>query len=354
LDITTKLDRVNNTPWHEIVPDNGLQELFETNDRPKHYIGLELSGFLHLGSLLSTGFKINDFIKADVDCTVFLADWHTLINDKLGGDKQKISMVTKYYKKAFEIVCPGVHVVLGSELYKKLGNDYWANLIQFTKYTSLARIKKTLTIMGRSEDDQKIDLAKMLYPPMQAIDIRSLDVDIAHAGIDQRKIHMLVRDIFPKLKWKVPVSMHHRILPSLTQSRTVENGMINDKLTKMSKSNPKSGIFMNDNDQEIIKKINKSWCEPEKVYDTPLIDIVEQVIFHEFKEITIETYKDSDKDLLYKNFKEFLHDAELGKIHPGDLKQAISKYLIKIISPIRNELNLDPDLENIIRKSVTL
>jgi tyrosyl-tRNA synthetase len=354
LDITAKLDHVNNTPWHEIVPDNGLQELFETNDRPKHYIGLELSGFLHLGSLLSTGFKINDFIKADVDCTVFLADWHTLINDKLGGDEQKISMVTKYYKKAFEIVCPGVHVVLGSELYKKLGNDYWANLIQFTKYTSLARIKKTLTIMGRSEDDQKIDLAKMLYPPMQAIDIRSLDVDIAHAGIDQRKIHMLVRDIFPKLKWKVPVSMHHRILPSLTQSRTVESGMINDKLTKMSKSNPKSGIFMNDNDQEIVKKINKAWCEPEKVYDTPLIDIIEQIIFHEFKEITIETYKDSDKDLSYKNFKEFLHDVELGKIHPGDLKQAVSKYLIKIISPIRNELNLDPNLESVIRKSVTL
>lgn len=354
MDIATKLDHVNNTPWHEIVPDNGLQELFESNDRPKHYIGLELSGFLHLGSLLSTGFKINDFIKADVDCTVFLADWHTLINDKLGGDEQKISMVTKYYKKAFEIVCPGVHVVLGSELYEKLGNDYWANLIQFTKHTSLARIKKTLTIMGRSEDDQKIDLAKMLYPPMQAIDIKSLDVDIAHAGIDQRKIHMLVRDIFPKLKWKVPVSIHHRILPSLTQSRTVESGVINGKLTKMSKSNPKSGIFMNDNDQEIIKKINKSWCEPEKVYDTPIIDIVEQIIFHEFKEITIETYKDSDKDLSYKNFKEFLHDVELGKIHPGDLKQSVSKYLIKIISPIRNELNLDPNLENIIRKSVTL
>ena len=348
------MEYVNNTPWHEIVPENGLQELFETNDKPKHYIGLELSGFLHLGSLLSTGFKINDFIKADVDCTVFLADWHTLINDKLGGDKQKISTVTKYYKKAFEIVCPGVHVVLGSELYEKLGNDYWADLIQFTKHTSLARIKKTLTIMGRSEEEQKIDLAKMLYPPMQAIDIKSLDVDIAHAGIDQRKIHMLVRDIFPKLKWKVPVSIHHRILPSLVQSRTIEDGASIDKLTKMSKSNPKSGIFMNDSDREIIKKINKSWCEPEKVYDTPLIDIVEQIIFHEFNEITIETYKDIDKDLSYKNYKEFFHDVELGKIHPGDLKQAVSKYLIKIISPIRNELNLNPNLENIIRESVKL
>ena len=144
-----ELDYVNNTPWHEIVPENGLQELFETNDRPKHYIGLELSGFLHLGSLLSTGFKINDFIKADVDCTVFLADWHTLINDKLGGDEQKISMVTKYYKKAFEIVCPGVHVVLGSELYEKLGNELLGRFNSIYKIYFIGKNKKNINHYGK-------------------------------------------------------------------------------------------------------------------------------------------------------------------------------------------------------------
>ena len=33
---------------------------------------------------------------------------------------------------------------------------------------------RTLTIMGRSENEAKIDLAKLLYPPMQAVDIHSL------------------------------------------------------------------------------------------------------------------------------------------------------------------------------------
>ena len=69
--------------------------------------------------------------------------------------------------------------------------------------------------MGRSEDE-KIDLAKLLYPPMQAVDIHSLDLDIVHAGMDQRKIHMLVREIFPKMKWKVPVAVHHGLLPGLS------------------------------------------------------------------------------------------------------------------------------------------
>ena len=55
---------------------------------------------------------------------------------------------------------------------------------------------------------------------MQAVDIHSLEVDIAHAGMDQRKIHMLVREIFPKMKWKVPVAVHHKLLPAYPSLQT--------------------------------------------------------------------------------------------------------------------------------------
>ena len=90
MDVTEKVDLIAKPPTEEIVTKDELLELLKTNSKPKHYIGLEISGFLHLGSLLSTGFKINDFIKAGVNCTVFLADWHTLLNDKLGGDFENI------------------------------------------------------------------------------------------------------------------------------------------------------------------------------------------------------------------------------------------------------------------------
>ena len=43
---------------------------FASNQRPKHYIGLEISGFLHLGSLVST-YKINDFADAGMDQVPF-------------------------------------------------------------------------------------------------------------------------------------------------------------------------------------------------------------------------------------------------------------------------------------------
>ena len=64
---------------------------------------------------------------------------------------------------------------------------------------TLARTMRSLTIMGRSETEKNLDLSQMLYPPMQSVDIKALDLDIVHAGMDQRKIHMLVRECFQSL-----------------------------------------------------------------------------------------------------------------------------------------------------------
>ncbi len=288
-------------------------------------------------------------MEAGVECTVFLADWHTFINDKLGGSWENISKVSKYYEKAFKEVCPGVNVVLGSKLIQE-NKEYWSDFVKFTKHTSLKRVQRTLTIMGRSENEEKIDLAKLLYPPMQAIDIHTLDVDIAHAGMDQRKAHMLVRDVFPKLGWKVPVSVHHKILPSLSKSRTKQETDSADVSTKMSKSDPKSGIFINDTDEDIEAKIRKSWCEQGNVIDSPLIDIVESIILPKLESIKVEMNNEHQTE--YNSFYEFQNDVLKNKIHPADLKNAVADSLIEIVSPLREKLQLDVEIENIIRKSV--
>ena len=349
MDEISKARLIERDSWQETVPKDGLVDLFKENSHPKHYVGIEISGFLHLGSLLSTGYKIKDFMEAGVECTVFLADWHTFINDKLGGSWENISKVSKYYEEAFKEVCPGVNVVLGSKLIQE-NKEYWSDFVKFTKHTSLKRVQRTLTIMGRSENEEKIDLAKLLYPPMQAIDIHTLDVDIAHAGMDQRKAHMLVRDVFPKLGWKVPVSVHHKILPSLSKSRTKQETDSGDVSTKMSKSDPKSGIFINDTDEDIEAKIRKSWCEQGNVIDSPLIDIVESIILPKLESIKVEMNNEHQTE--YNSFYEFQNDVLKNKIHPADLKNAVADSLIEIVSPLREKLQLDVEIENIIRKSV--
>jgi tyrosyl-tRNA synthetase len=344
MDVTQKVELVLRPPTEEIVTKEELITLFETNSKPRHYIGLEISGFLHLGSLISTGFKINDFLKAGVQCNVFLADWHTLINDKLGGNWDTISKVSKYYEKAFKTVCPGVQIIRGTDLYDSK-KEYWKDLIQFTKHMSLARTMRTLTIMGRSENEEKIDLSKLLYPPMQAVDIHSIDVDIAHAGMDQRKIHMLVREIFPKMKWKVPVAVHHSLLPGLTEPVSSD-----DTGTKMSKSKPTSGIFIHDSDEEISSKIKKGWCEAGNI-NNPILQMAKHIVFHEFSEITVERPEKFGGNVTYTNHSELEADFGAGKLHPSDLKQMVANYMVKIIAPIRDKLVLDKELYDAIKNS---
>ncbi len=369
MDIAQKVELISRPPTEEIVTKEELTNLFEINSKPKHYIGLEISGFLHLGSLISTGFKINDFIKAGVQCNVFLADWHTIINEKLEGNWDTISKVSNYYEKAFKLVCPGIKIIKGTELYDSY-KEYWKDFVQFTKHMSLARTMRTLTIMGRSESEEKIDLSKLLYPPMQAVDIHTIDVDIAHAGMDQRKIHMLVREIFPKMKWKVPVAVHHSLLPGLsepvveddagtkmrksepssggfTSSGFTDSGFV----TKMSKSKPGSGVFIHDSDDEIRSKIKKGWCEAGNL-NNPILQIARHIIFHEFSEISVERPEKFGGNVTYASYAQLESDFGGTKLHPSDLKQTVANYLVKIIAPIRDKIALDEELYNTIKNSI--
>jgi len=338
MDVDERLAFIMREPTEEVVIADELHALLEKKAHPKHYIGLEISGVLHLGSLVLTGFKINDFIKAGINTTVFLADWHTYINDKLGGDWDRINKVSQYYAEAFRFFCPGVNIVLGSDLYKNT-KDYWENFVRFSKHMTLARTMRSLTIMGRSEAEKNLDLSQLLYPPMQSVDIKALDLDIVHAGMDQRKIHMLVREIFPKLGWKVPVLVHHHLLPGLSEPLRIsldENNAEDTRISsKMSKSKPASGLLIHDDEKVIHNKIDKAFCPVGVAAGNPILELVQYVVFHEFDEFVIERPTKYGGSITYTSYKDLEHDFVIKKIHPMDLKNSTANYVNKIIEPIR-------------------
>ena len=356
MDVDDRLAFIMREPTEEVVTADELQALIETKTHPRHYIGLEISGMLHIGSLVMTGFKINDFMKAGINTTVFLADWHTYINDKMGGDWDRIKKVSQYYTEAFKFFCPGVNIVLGSDLYKKT-QDYWENFVRFSKHMTLARTMRSLTIMGRSEAEKNLDLSQLLYPPMQSVDIKALDLDIVHAGMDQRKIHMLVREIFPKLGWKVPVLVHHHLLPGLSEPLrispfkerpgivTPENAEDTRMASKMSKSNPASGLLIHDDEKVIRNKIGKAFCPVGVAADNPILELVHYIVFHEFDEFVIERPTKYGGSITYTSYKDLERDFVTKKIHPMDLKNSTATYVNKIIEPIRKHFEgIEPQL----------
>jgi tyrosyl-tRNA synthetase len=340
MDVESRIGLVLREPTEEIVEMQELREIFETNAKPRHYIGLEISGKLHLGSLILTGYKINDFIEAGIYSNVFLADWHTYINNKLDNDWQKIIEVSKYYTEAFKFFCPGVNVILGSTLYDNY-DDYWKNFMIFSKHMTLSRTLRALTIMGRSEKE-KLDFSQLMYPSMQSADIKALDLDIVHAGMDQRKIHMLVREIFPKLAWKVPVSVHHHLLPGLNEPTKFDpNGRDEDNRlsSKMSKTSPLGGILIHDDDSTIKNKISKAFCPIGISENNPILEIIRYVIFHNFSEFQIDRSSKYGGNMVYDNYLKLENDYNQKKIHPKDLKDSVSIYLNKVIEPIRDHFS---------------
>jgi tyrosyl-tRNA synthetase len=161
--------------------------------------------------------------------------------------------------------------------------------------------------------------------------------------MDQRKIHMLVREIFPKLGWKVPVSVHHHLLPGLTEptkfAPTVGDDEDSRLSSKMSKTNPLSGILIHDDDSTINNKISKAYCPIGISENNPILEIIRYVIFHNFSEFQIDRPSKYGGNTVYDNYMKLENDYNQKKIHPKDLKDSVSIYLNKVIEPIRNHFS---------------
>ena len=343
MDIETKIELIKKPPTEEILVEEELRELLQTNEHPGHYIGFEISGLLHLGNLVLSGFKINDLLKAGVKCQIFLADWHSFINNKFNGDWNKILTAAKYYEKAFKFFCPGAKIVLGSELYHN-NDEYWRNIMRFSKHMTLSRTLRCMTIMGRSENE-KLDLSQYFYPPMQAVDIKTIGADIPHGGMDQRKAHVLAREIFPKMGWKKPVAVHHHLLMGIAEPVQLK---AKDKLeqviaSKMSKSKPWTAIFIHDTKEQIKQKLRKAWCPEKQTEMNPVLEIVKYIIFHENKTFKIERPSKYGGTIIFENYQKLEEAYRNGELHPQDLKNAVAEELSKILQPIKEYFEKDKE-----------
>jgi tyrosyl-tRNA synthetase len=335
MDIETRIDLIKKLPTEEVLVEEELRQLLETNEHPQHYQGFEISGMLHLGNLIVSGFKINDFIKAGIKCQAYLADWHSFINNKFEGDWDKILIAAKYYEEAFKFFCPEVKIVVGSDLYHN-NDEYWKSIMRFSKHMTLARTLRCMTIMGRSENE-KLDLSQYFYPPMQAVDIKEIGADMPHGGMDQRKAHALAREIFPKMGWKKPVAIHHHLLMGIAEPVKLET---KDKLeqviaSKMSKSKPWTAIFIHDTEEQIKEKLRKAWCPERQTEMNPVLEIVKYLIFHENKTFEIERDSKFGGPVEFNTYEDLEDSYKNGKIHPQDLKQNVAREISKIIEPLR-------------------
>ncbi|MCL1905339.1 MAG: tyrosine--tRNA ligase, partial [Methanomassiliicoccaceae archaeon] len=323
----------------ELVTAGELRELLSKDGVPTAYIGFEPSGLVHLGWVLVAS-KICDLCDAGMKVTVLWADWHAYINDKLGGDIEYIRTCAGYMEDCFEalgVPRDKVNYVYAREMLDDI--DYWEKVIKIGKVTSLSRVKRAMTIMGRSEDEAELDSSKLFYPILQAADIFCLDVDVAYAGMDQRKAHMLAREAAEKLGWKKPIALHTPLLPGLKGGNRMDPAA-----GKMSKSDPDSGVNIHDSDDDIRRKLNKAFCPPEKETepDNPVLMLCKHVIMPRTGNLTIDRPEKFGGPVSFSSYEEITDSYYSGKLHPMDLKKGVADGLIRTLEPVRSFFSSRP------------
>jgi len=340
----------------EFLTHEELVALLRAGTPLRHYIGFEISGKIHLGTGLMSMSKVRDFTEAGVQCTVFLADWHTWINDKLGGDRDLIHRVaTGYFTEGFKasMKCVGgdpssLNFVLGSDLYTERP-DYWATMIDVSKNTTLARMQRSISILGRAEGEQ-VDFAKLIYPAMQAADIFALRVHIAHAGMDQRKAHVVARDVAMHVRDNTlrdgegrvvkPLAAHHPLLMGLRKPPVwpIPEGGARDAFAamKMSKSDPSSAVFVHDEPDEVRRKVMKAFCPPGETDFNPVLNWLQHIVFGlEGGPLRVERSEANGGPVSFETFEELATAYADGSLHPMDAKATLADHLVDRLAPAR-------------------
>ncbi len=345
----------------EVVTPEEIQTLLETNSHPKAYWGFECSGLLHIGIGLVCSAKIKHLVNAGFEFTIFLADWHSWINNKLGGNMENIRTCGEYLKQIFIALglSPGkVNFKWASEITANI--EYWEKVVRIAKSVSVKRTWRALPVMGRETSITDIETAWIFYPCMQAADIFEMDIDVACSGIDQRKAHMLARDVAEKLKWKKPICIHTPLLiglqgPQTTEKTFDENADLNMEISsKMSKSLPQSSILVHDSTKDIASKTKNAYCPPKIVKGNPVIELARLAIFPERNRLEIPRPAKYGAPETFESFEDLATVYSEGKIHPLDLKNGVATALAEILKPVREHFRKNPDtLEKMLKIEIT-
>ncbi|QQG49241.1 MAG: tyrosine--tRNA ligase [archaeon] len=331
----------------EIITERELRTLLETNDHPTAYDGFEPSGLAHLPFGVLRPILVEDMVKAGVKMKLWIADWFAWVNNKMGGDLDKIQEVGKYFVEVWRaagVDMSKVEVLWTSEAARQ--EDYWKRVVTVAQETTLARTQRALTIAGRTTKEA-VHTAQLFYPMMQVADIFWLDVDICQLGLDQRRANILAREIAEKMKWKKPVAIHHHMLIGLQGKKEAEgfdeSAAVDSEITsKMSKSKPETSIFVHDGKEVILKKLNSAYCPAKVLEGNAPMEYSKYIIFRKQKTLKVERPEKFGGNEEFASYEELETAFLAGKLHPADLKRGVGESLDRIISPIREHFEKDP------------
>jgi len=353
------------TVGEECISENELKGLLQycstAEKRFNLYDGFEPSGRMHIAQGVFKAMNVNKCTSANGHFIFWVADWFALMNDKMGGDLDKIKIVGEYLIEVWKAAGMNLDNVTfrwASEDITQNANVYWPKMLDVTRMFNVTRIKKCCQIMGRLEGNLKA--AQAMYPLMQCTDIFFLKADICQLGVDQRKVNMLAREycVAAKIKRK-PVILSHHMLYGLKAGQE-----------KMSKSDPDSAVFMEDTEEDVRRKIMSAYCPSKKDIEIPIeklnVDEVDagkesmHLVQDELKNPCLDYIKNiifappnatfSAGDKSFASFDDIRDAFIAGEVSEIELKEGLIAELNKLLAPVRKHFTEDSHAKHLLEQ----
>ena len=339
MNIDEKIDLINQVA-EELINEDDLRKLLDNVERPVAYDGFEPSGQIHIAQGLLRAINVNKLTKAGIKFKFFVADYFAMLNNKYGGNLEKIQIAGEYAIEVWKscgMDLENVEFIWAKKFYEE-NPSYWETVLKLSMAATTSRVLKCGQIMGREENTSNPS-AQILYPLMQAADIIHLEANIAQLGLDQRKVNMLARDIFPKVGKRKPVCVHHHMLLGLQASGTDLEGVDRKIAMKMSKSKPDTAIFMTDSVEDVNRKFKKAHSVDGIVEDNPDLEYFKYIIFEKFEKVIVERPEKFGGNLEYSSYVSMEENFVSGNVKSIDLKQCAAKYINELLEPTREHFS---------------
>lgn len=308
------------------------------------YVGFEPSGKAHIGWKVIS-LQLKRMLDAKANVLIFLADWHAWVNDKFNGSMDDIQTTARYMEETFRALLgyppegegPGeLRFVWASNIMDS--GEYWARVLRCSKNMSLARVRRTFSIMGRDEDSSDGDLSRFFYPALQAADIFEMNIDVAIGGMDQRKAHMYMRDVADRWGWYKATCLHTPIISGLKSTGARMESFDH----KMSKSDPNGAILLHDEDKKLAKKMRKAFLDPEQP-DSPVYELIQHIILPEFGEVVVTPKPEFGQPSTWTDLESFKSAVADGTLHPFDAKMGVAAGVSRGLKAVASHFETNPD-----------
>ena len=222
--------------------------------------GLQPSGSLTIGNY-SGGIRQVLNYQDKYETFLFVPDMHatTVTQDPVELHRNIMSAVGVYLASGVDVTRPNMHVYIQSE------NLYHANLSWiFECHSYFGELSRMHQFKEKSKLHENFTCGLYTYPVLMAADILLYDAKYVPTGIDQKQHVELARNIATRFNHrygKEYFTMPTPLIPTVgAKIRDLQ-----DPTKKMSKScaNPKSSIFLLDNEKDIRKKIMSAQTDSE-------------------------------------------------------------------------------------------